>query len=308
MGQKEQLNIGLIGAGAVGLYYSAHLVRNGHKLTILTRSVHDYHDNIKIDSCNGNYTLKKFKVLQLGQLTEKPFDLLVLATKSLNSINFVELIKPYMDKKTSLLILQNGLFIEDDLLTRYCQPIFRGLAFICVNRLSKTHIHHMDYGALTIGLLNQISDEISINKIISSFDNIGFKFSYVHDIWTAIWEKLIWNASFNPLSVIYGGVSTDKLVNSLEICNRIRQVMQEVCMAAKMYGITLQKNIIELKIDQTKKMTPYKTSMCLDYLAGQPLEIDAILGNLIRFCDNNHINVPNIKKIHNKINSMIKNK
>ena len=49
-------------------------------------------------------------------------------------------------------------------------------------------------------------------------------------------------------------------------------------------------------------MAPYKTSMCLDYEAGRPLEIECILGHPIRFANQHSIDVPELKLLYKQLN------
>ena len=55
---------------------------------------------------------------------------------------------------------------------------------------------------------------------------------------------------------------------------------------------------IEYKLSQTENMAPYYTSMCLDQLAGRPLEIEAILGEVVRFSQLKRVAVPVILKLY----------
>ena len=48
----------------------------------------------------------------------------------------------------------------------------------------------------------------------------------------------------------------------------------------------------------TLKMKPYKTSMLLDFEAKRPLEVEAILGNALRFAKENSIDVPYLSSLY----------
>jgi 2-dehydropantoate 2-reductase len=45
-------------------------------------------------------------------------------------------------------------------------------------------------------------------------------------------------------------------------------------------------------------MTPYKTSMLLDYEAGRPMEVEAILGNAVRIARNLGVSVPRMETLY----------
>ena len=81
----------------------------------------------------------------------------------------------------------------------------------------------------------------------------------------------------------YGGVDTRYLLTNDSAFRRVSLIMDEVIFAASFDNIELTESLKLQMIENTQKMVPYKTSMCLDYDAGLPLEIDAILGHLILF-------------------------
>jgi len=42
-------------------------------------------------------------------------------------------------------------------------------------------------------------------------------------------------------------------------------------------------------------MPPYKNSMALDYLNGQPIELDAVLGNVVAIANRHRVPVPHLE-------------
>ena len=300
MGATKQLRFALIGAGAVGLFYAGHFARIGASVTIITRTPNDYSSSVFIDSCDGDFEFTPDSVIHLGDSVESPFDVVILATKVLPSIDMVELVRPYMGPDTILLMIQNGLFIETSLIQAYDQPILRGLAFLCSNRMNKTHIQHLDYGLLTIGQVSG-TETVMMDRLYQFFNDCKVTIQQADDIERAVWEKLIWNAPFNPLSVFSHSTTADLLVDE-QIVARIRAIMAEIIVLAKIADVHFDEAIIDKKINATRKMAPYKTSMCLDYEAGRPLEIECILGHPIRFAHQHSIDVPELKLLYEQLN------
>ena len=73
--------------------------------------------------------------------------------------------------------------------------------------------------------------------------------------------------------------------------------MQEVFTIAQALGHRLPEDIIETNINHTQQMPPYKTSMLLDYQAGRPMEINAILGNTIKAASHTNTDCPHLKTL-----------
>ena len=74
--------------------------------------------------------------------------------------------------------------------------------------------------------------------------------------------------------------------------------MQEVCNIAAACAHPLPKDSIDINIQNTYAMPPYKTSMLLDYEKQQPMEIEAILGNTVRAAQREHVACPTIDVLY----------
>ena len=78
----------------------------------------------------------------------------------------------------------------------------------------------------------------------------------------------------------------------------MRSIMQEVCDIAAASGHRLPDDIVDINIEHTYAMPPYKTSMLLDYESGQPKETEAILGNAFRAAQRLDITVPHLESVY----------
>ena len=112
------------------------------------------------------------------------------------------------------------------------------------------------------------------------------------------WKKLVWNGAFNPLSVVLRGKNTAEILNSDLALNLVKNIMNEICNLAKIDNCELPADVIEKNIVATKKMKPYKTSMLLDFEAGRQMEVEAILGNAIKFAQSKSITTPYLSTIY----------
>jgi 2-dehydropantoate 2-reductase len=130
------------------------------------------------------------------------------------------------------------------------------------------------------------------------FKKAGIECEVTSDVVTARWRKLVWNAPFNPISVLGGGVDTQVILASTEAEQLIRKTMEEVRLMAKALGHELPEDIIQHNIDGTLAMKPYKTSMLLDFEAGRPMEVEAILGNAVRAARRISLPVPHLESLY----------
>ena len=131
------------------------------------------------------------------------------------------------------------------------------------------------------------------------------------DILSARWKKLVWNAPFNPISVLGGGVNTKTMMETPECLHLVISVMNEVSKLADASGHPLPEGFIEKNLNDTLKMTPYKTSMLLDFENNRQMEVEAILGNTVRIAEKFNIDIPYIKSLYallTLINNSIKSR
>lgn len=297
----------VIGSGAIGSYYAAKLIQSSARVSLLSRSDYDVIKNNGFQITYSDGVTKQYipdQTLSLSEPVNSTFDYVIMCTKVLPSIDFKALITPYLSSGTTIVLIQNGIQIEDIYQRHFSDhQLISGLAFICVSRLSPGHIYHYDYGKLTLGLYPHGSN-IACQDLIDLFTAGGADCQLSHNISKERYIKLLWNASFNPLSVLKGGLTTSELLDSPETIQQIRSIMKEVCLLAQCHGHVLNDDIIDSMIQNTKKMAPYKTSMLLDYERGYKLETEAILGNALMVAQDSQLQLPLIQSLYNQLNNL----
>ena len=149
----------------------------------------------------------------------------------------------------------------------------------------------------------KIGQKLSDTLILDA-DGLDIDFLTSENIQYDRWKKLLWNAPFNPLSVVTGGKNTKEIIEDPDLYKRSKAIMKEVQTIAKVKDVTLEDYLIEKNLSDTLKMTPYKTSMLLDYEAGRPLETEAIIGNIIRIANQTNIKVPNIQNLYEALQKL----
>lgn len=298
--KNNNIKILIIGGGAIGALYGSKLALAGAQVSIVCRSNYNKvkKNGYKIQTKTGDYFFSPKPVLKKSaHYTDKP-DYVVVTTKVLPQISVPDLIRPVLHKNTAIVLLQNGIGIESPIAAAFPDhELISALAFVCVSQSQPGHIHHSDYGRLILGNYPQgISKKT--NMLCQLFKASGIEAETSNDIIQARWKKLVWNAAYNPLSVLAGGVSTHQLMSKPEYVDLIRDIMKEVVNLAAADGHPLKESVIQSNLDATLKMTPYKTSMLLDYEHHRPMEVEAILGNAIRKAKKFKIKIPHIKTLY----------
>jgi len=290
----------VVGTGAVGGYYGGKLAQAGARVAALCRSefAQVKEKGISISSVGGDFTFMPEKVI--GHLSEyaPPPDFMLVALKVLPQIDTANLIRESVGPETTIVLLQNGIHIEEPLVEAFPEnEIISALAFICLSRPKPGHIEHSDYGRLVIGRFPQGSSTRT-ELLASLFNSVQVPCETTEDVITARWRKLVWNAAFNPLSVLAGGLDTLTMVQSPGAVQLARKIMNEVCQVAAADGYALPAEVVEQNIEGTQAMAPFKTSMLQDYEAGRPMEVEAILGNCLRTAQQHDVEVPYLESFY----------
>jgi 2-dehydropantoate 2-reductase len=74
--------------------------------------------------------------------------------------------------------------------------------------------------------------------------------------------------------------------------------MEEVCKVAEAVGHPLPAGVVQENIEGTRRMSPYKSSMLVDFEAGRPMEVEAILGKAIRVAKRHDVAVPHMESLY----------
>ncbi|HEY5672341.1 MAG TPA: putative 2-dehydropantoate 2-reductase [Malonomonas sp.] len=275
------MRIGVIGAGALGLYYGALLQRSGQDVHFLLRR--DYRairqSGLQVYSVNGDFQLPQVNAYDSATLIG-PVDLVLIGLKTFSNHSLIELVSPLVGAETALLTLQNGLGNEDLLAAAFgAERVLGGVAFLCSNRGEPGSVHHLGEGKIRLGEFSGGLSQRAL-ALAKMFQTAGIPCDAVSDLRRARWEKLVWNIPFNGLSALLEKDVTE-LLSHPQSKQLVRDLMLEVIAGAN--AQPLEETIDGPAFSQqligfTEKMDHYRPSMMLDRLEGRPLELTAIYG------------------------------
>ncbi|MCB1190578.1 MAG: 2-dehydropantoate 2-reductase [Leptospiraceae bacterium] len=295
------MEILIVGSGAIGGFYGGMLsLLPEVNIHFLCRSDYDVvaKEGIEIASPWKNFHFYPTGVLKQGMRSPVVFDYVVVTLKVLPNIFLAKVIGDYVNKKTSILLLQNGVGIEQGVVQAFPEnEILSGLAFTCIHRTAPGKIKHLDYGHLSIGSFSKEQSKTA-SQLSELFNKAGVKCEVAKDIVSARWKKLVWNAPFNPISVLSGGRDTTAILQNKKTLQLVQNVMQEVCHLAELDGHRLADDVASKMIEMTLSMEPYKTSMLLDYESHREMEVEAILGNPLKIAKQHNAKLPYMETLY----------
>ncbi len=297
----------VIGSGAVGAYYGGCLQRLGRDVHFLCRSDYDHvkQHGYRIDSHLGDFTLPEVRAYK--DVRDLPaVDVVIVALKTTSNHLLPELLSPIVGDDTVVLMLQNGLGIEQqvgDIVGH--DRVMGGLCFICSHKLGPGHVHHLDYGRVEFADHTAEGSPAGITPRIKTiardFEQAGNEVVVNEDLVLARWKKLVWNVPFNGMCVVLD-TDTQTIMADTELRSKAHGLMLEVQQAAwACAGRTIEDNFVEMMLDWTDKMEPYLPSMKLDHDAGRPMEVEAIFGAPLCAAQHAGCATPKLEAIYNEL-------
>ena len=288
----------IVGAGAIGGWLGAGLMRAGGDVSFLARG-----ETLKVLQTQG---LK----LQSGAQPEQTYavrasnnaaelgaqDLVIIAVKAPALREIATQIAPLLGKDTVVLTAMNGVpwwFLQGfggslanhalssvdasgEIAAAIPAPhIIGGVVHASCSVVSPGVIRHAFGNKIIVG---EPSGQATprIKALSALLEKGGFEAPIAEQIQRDIWFKLWGNMTMNPISAITGATSAQVLDDNL-----VRGFCTHVMLEAKEIGARLCIPITQQPEDRhavTRKLGNFKTSMLQDVEAGKAVELDALVG------------------------------
>jgi 2-dehydropantoate 2-reductase len=295
------MRVAVIGAGAVGCYYGGRLAEAGHDVRFLMRR--DYEavlsDGLTVTSPDGDFRVEKPFVARTSEALGEA-DWVVCALKATSLADAEALLRPCVGEGTRVLVLMNGLGVEERFAAWFGEErVFGGLAFTCINRGEPGFVHHLGYGAVTVGHFRDNPAQLA--EAARLWQGSRVQVATAPSLLRARWEKLCWNIPFNGMTIAAGGVATGWVLADAALREETRTLMKEVVAVG---NADLARQGDEGRIDGeemigrmfrlTETMGDYRPSTLIDFLEGRPLEVDAIFGEPLRRARSLDVDTPRL--------------
>lgn len=302
--KTEKKKILIYGTGAVGGYFGGRLALNkSNDVSFIARGNFKLlkKDGLNVNSIDGDFS-SKVKVYKTPAELKGIPDLVIICTKSQDTEEVINKLKPIISGSTQILSLQNGLTNYDKLSKAFGKKnIVRGFCYIGSEMLENGNIHHTSNGYIVIGESQGISGK-KIEYLKTLFEDSEIRVRVTNNIVHDIWGKFSWNCVYNVLCTLIGAKS-DKLFSNPFTEKLTIDVYNEVKSLAKAYGIRFSKKDYDNVITRGKTGgVSFKPSTLQDRIKGKPLEYEAFTGDVIRLAKKKQVAVP----VHKVLYSLLK--
>ncbi|TDL20514.1 6-phosphogluconate dehydrogenase C-terminal domain-like protein [Rickenella mellea] len=266
---------------------------------------------------------------------DEQYDYVVVCTKALPEVlPTSKLLAPLLSKvsyehpQPAYVLLQNGLGVERDLYeaakdasnSEGAKPrIISTAVWIGTNLISENEVEHNDFDRVTIGVYKP-SDDLSDTsmppedaRLLEDFGGMlragGTEVTIVPEIQSIKFRKNFWNLAFSsiatltrhPLPAVFRDRSIDERVTPA-----IRGILLETLAVGRALGFSpsaLPDSIVEDTIEPTRRIharadSTHKASMLLDLENGRPLEVEVIVGEVVRNARRLGVDIPRIETLY----------
>lgn len=309
MKKRENMKtFAIIGTGAVGGYCAVKLMQAGFDVHCLLNNDYAY---VKQHGLTLVYQDKTatLPVNAYQNANELPrCDVIIVALKSTANSILKDLLPKIMHEKSLVVIVQNGIGIEDDI-AKFIAPekIIGASWMLKVTKISTGVIKHFGFSSISFAQYYcdkhhaEISD--SAKQLADIFKMLGFNSDALPHLPTMRWEKLTGNIPLNGLSIVLDSTTLD-LINNTSIYSLLLSLIREVIDAAKKCGADISDDLYQSRLsgfEQLKSMEKHYPSMKDDFDAKKPLELRAIYENAIRIAKENHIAMPLTEMLYQQL-------
>ena len=192
---QNNYQFSIVGTGAVGGFYGGLLQKAGFDVHFLLNRDFDhvYAHGLRIDSVLGDFELPEINAYNDPNDMPK-CDVVILALKTTANAALKNILPQLVKEGGIILTLQNGLGSEEEMANLVGpEHILGGLCFLCSNKLGPGHIHHLDYGLITLGEYRASGEPGGITPrltiLANQLESAGIPIRTVEDLPLARWKK-----------------------------------------------------------------------------------------------------------------------
>ena len=274
----------IIGCGAIGSLYAAHLARVAEVWTLVRREEHARALNREGLRVSGkrNFSAPLKATIKVQDLPRN-FDLAIVATKATQVEDAMAEAGNHFDSG-AIISAQNGLGSEEIIAERTRGQVIRGTTFMSGTRHSDTHVQYELETATWLGPFEPRGTPLSVVReaadlIVSG----GLKAEALHDARPAQWSKLIFNASVNGVSALTGLPHSPHFAVEEkfdDLGHLLHALIEEGKRVAAAAGVKLHED--PWAMNKIGAMTNHPTSMLYDVRHQLPTEVDFLSGAIAR--------------------------
>jgi 2-dehydropantoate 2-reductase len=281
------MKFAVIGAGGLGGYFGGRLAQAGEDVHFLARGPHLaalQQRGLRVESVLGDFELDASATQATSDASAiGESDIVLFTVKSYDTEAVAATLSPLIGTDTALISLQNGIDNEEKLAARLGSPhVAGGVAYIFAGIKEPGVIVHTGGPArLIFGELDG-RPTARLASFRGACERAGIEAELAEDIRVALWTKYAFICALAGLTAATRcpiGVVRD----TPPAWRLFRQVLEEAVAVGRAEGVPLPDELVDRQLSVAAGLAPtLYSSLYDDLVAGRRIELDALLGELVR--------------------------
>lgn len=295
----------IVGCGAIGSLYAAHLARVAEVWALVRRDDHARalnRDGLRV-SGKHNFAVSLRATSAAEELPECDFG--IVATKATQVEEAIAEAGRRFDRG-AVVSAQNGLGSEEIIAAHTRGQVIRATTFMSGTKHSDTHVQYELDTATWLGPFEPRQTPMSLVDEVAELINAGgLEAEALQDARPAQWSKLIFNASVNGVSALTGLPHSPHFADETEsssLGHLLQALIEEGKQVAAAAGVVLHED--PWAMNKIGAMTNHPPSMLHDVRQQLPTEVDFLSGAIAREAERAGVAAP----LHSAVYRLIKGK
>jgi 2-dehydropantoate 2-reductase len=278
------MKICIIGCGAVGSLFAAHLAKEGEAEVWAYDVWKEHTDAIRADGLRlsgaADFTARLNATSDPKSLPRCDYG--IVATKAIHTGAAIAQVAHVFDENSAVCSVQNGVGNEE-IIAEHVKLVIRGTTFPAGHPIAPGHIGYDIKGDTWIGPFEPTNTPmVKVEELAGLITRAGMNTIALKDARGAQWTKLIFNASTNPvgaLTLLHHGAAT-RLAPTGQLFD---DLIAEGEAVAKKLGIELHGDPRALVQKGANAPGKHRASMLQDVLAKRQTEVDFMNGAIVKW-------------------------
>ena len=287
------MRICVVGCGAVGSLFAAHLAKTGEAEIWAYDVWKDHIDAIRQNGLRlsgaAEFTAKLNATSDPKQLPRCDYG--IIATKAIHTRHAIAQMAHVFDGDSAVCSVQNGVGNEE-IIAEHVKRVIRGTTFPAGHLIGPGHVGYDIQGDTWIGPFEPTNTEFSkVEELAGLITRSGMNTIALRDARGAQWTKLIFNAATNPvgaLTLLHHGAAT-RLGPTSQLFNDL--IAEGEAVAMKL-GIELHGDPRQLVQKGANAPGKHRASMLQDVLAKRQTEVDFMNGAIVQWGEKAGVSAP----------------
>jgi 2-dehydropantoate 2-reductase len=277
-----QLQVGVMGAGAVGCYFGGMLARAGIPVTFIARPARAealQREGLFLDALHFQGRIAVEASADLSAL--KAAEVVLFCVKTVDTETVAQAIRRHLSPRALVISLQNGVDNVERMRAAGLEAI-PAVVYVAAEMTAPARVKHSGRGDLILGHGRRPEHLLELQRFATICEGASVPCRLSDQIEVEQWTKMVLNCAYNAISALsranYGAIATNSLVREV-----MMQAIREAVSVARALGIAI--NDVDMRAAGSRlgeAMARATSSTAQDIARGKLTEIDSLNGYIAR--------------------------